>query len=154
MQFANMWQIKRWCVNTIIHYLAPECCLLLRAVGTSVHDSGLSVWQTHVDLWDVTMRSRWSSRTNDSNDDYKKERWAAKQSTVCQDLSHCKRQEWYKSFHQKYFSFTKPCWLAIKSLTDALKWAFSQRAGNSLYADCGLLSLSFFFFSFFHSSAI
>lgn len=49
----------------------------------------------------------------------KKERWAAKRSTVCQDLSLCKRQEWYKSFHQKHLSFTKPCWLAMKSLTDA-----------------------------------
>ncbi len=49
----------------------------------------------------------------------KKKRWAAKRSTVCQDLSLCKRQEWYKSFHKKHLSFTKPCWLAMKSLTDA-----------------------------------
>lgn len=49
----------------------------------------------------------------------KKTRWAAKRSTVCQDLSLCKRQEWYKSFHKKHLSFTKPCWLAMKSLTDA-----------------------------------
>lgn len=28
----------------------------------------------HVDLWDVTMRSHCSIRTNDFNDDYKKER--------------------------------------------------------------------------------
>lgn len=113
IQFVvKMWHMKRWCVMTIIHYcpfffLAPECCHLLRATDTSVHDSDLGI--NHVDLWDVTKRSHRSSRTNGSNDDYKKDRCFAKWSIICQDLSPCKRRELYKSFHQKHFSFTKRC---------------------------------------------
>lgn len=142
-----MWQIKRWCVMTIIHY-----CLIFW------HQNAATSWGplTHLSMKVALVFGRcmltygtWQWGHTGAAGRMalmmitKKRDDAAKWSTVCQDLSHCKRQEWYKSYYQKHFSFTKYCWLSTKSLTDALKWAFSQRAGNSLYADYGLLSFSF-----------